>query len=237
MAMHSSIPVFLPGKSHGLEPGGLQSMGLQKVRHDWAHTQLFQARVPFQAMYLQLLLDFSPTTSSCPPHPNVAYHHFRRGEFLSTVNPYCICWIGTLDHIPRLLFNLISLNDYKLPNGRSCLVCVCVSCSVMSDSLRVHELLCPWDLPRENTGVGNHSLLQGIFLTQGSTPGLLHGRQMLYHLSHQGSPEAVLQFPKLYHPQYLDNSVHGIPSFMEYWLCPYYAPGRHSQCLTEIIIE
>ena len=35
-------------------------------------------------------------------------------------------------------------------------------------------------------GVGSHSLFQGIFLTQGSNPGLLHCRQSLYHLSHQG---------------------------------------------------
>jgi len=47
---------------------------------------------------------------------------------------------------------------------------------------------CLWDSPGKNTGVGSHSLLQGIFLTQGSILGLLHGRQMLYHLCHQGSP-------------------------------------------------
>ena len=35
---------------------------------------------------------------------------------------------------------------------------------------------------------GSHSLLQGIVSTQGSKPGLLHCRQILYHLSHQGSP-------------------------------------------------
>ena len=33
--------------------------------------------------------------------------------------------------------------------------------------------------------MGSHSLLQGIFLTQGSNPDLLHCRQILYHLSHQ----------------------------------------------------
>ena len=38
------------------------------------------------------------------------------------------------------------------------------------------RLLCPWDSPGQNTGVGCHSLLQGIFLTQGSNPGLLHCR-------------------------------------------------------------
>ena len=41
------------------------------------------------------------------------------------------------------------------------------------------------------TGVGSHSLLQGIFLTQGLNLGLLHGRWILYHLSHQGSPLSI----------------------------------------------
>ena len=40
----------------------------------------------------------------------------------------------------------------------------------------------------KSTGVGCHFLLQGIFPTQRSNPGLLHCRQVLYHLSHQGSP-------------------------------------------------
>ena len=38
--------------------------------------------------------------------------------------------------------------------------------------------------PGKNTGVGCHAFLQGIFPTQGSNLGLLHGRQILYHLSH-----------------------------------------------------
>ena len=50
------------------------------------------------------------------------------------------------------------------------------------------RLLGPRDSPSKNTGVGCHFLLQGIFQTQGSNPGLPHCRQMLYHLSHQGSP-------------------------------------------------
>ena len=44
------------------------------------------------------------------------------------------------------------------------------------------------DSPGKNTAVGCHALLHGIFLTQGLNPGLLHCRQILYHLSHQGSP-------------------------------------------------
>ena len=46
----------------------------------------------------------------------------------------------------------------------------------------------PRDFPGKNTGVGCHSLLQGIVLTQGSNLGLLHCRQILYHWIHQGSP-------------------------------------------------
>ena len=40
----------------------------------------------------------------------------------------------------------------------------------------------------KSTGVGCHCLLQRIFLTQGSNPGLPQCKQILYHLSHQGSP-------------------------------------------------
>ena len=47
------------------------------------------------------------------------------------------------------------------------------SCSVMSDSLWPRGLLCPRNSPGKNTGVGNRSLLRGIFPTQGSNLGLL----------------------------------------------------------------
>ena len=56
----------------------------------------------------------------------------------------------------------------------------------MSHSLWLHglwptRLLCPWDFPGKNTGMGCHFLLQGIFLIQGSNLSLLLGRQILYH--------------------------------------------------------
>ena len=47
------------------------------------------------------------------------------------------------------------------------------------------------DSPSKNTGVGCHALLQGIFPTQGLNPGLLHCKQILYCLSHQGSPKNI----------------------------------------------
>ena len=63
------------------------------------------------------------------------------------------------------------------------------SCLVLSNSLHPHglwptRLLCPWDYPSKNTGVGCHALLQRIFPTQGLNPGLLRPlncRQILYH--------------------------------------------------------
>ena len=49
----------------------------------------------------------------------------------------------------------------------------------------------PWNSPGQNTGVGSLSLLQGIFPTQGSNPGLPHCRWILYQLSHKGSPRIL----------------------------------------------
>jgi len=51
------------------------------------------------------------------------------------------------------------------------------------------RLLCPWNSPGKNTGVGFHSFLWGIFLTQGSNPSLPHCRQILYHLSYREEPK------------------------------------------------
>ena len=60
-------------------------------------------------------------------------------------------------------------------------LCDCMDCSPPGSY--VHG-----DSPGKNTGVACHALLQGIFPTQGSKPGLSHCRQILYCLSHQGSP-------------------------------------------------
>ena len=47
------------------------------------------------------------------------------------------------------------------------------------------------DFPGKNSGMGCHALFQGIFPTQGLNPGFPHCRQILYHLSHQGSPRIL----------------------------------------------
>ena len=62
--------------------------------------------------------------------------------------------------------------------------------SVVSDSLQSHGNS-PWNSLGQNTGVGSLFLLQGIFPTQRSNPGLPHCRQILYQLSHQGSPRIL----------------------------------------------
>ena len=74
---------------------------------------------------------------------------------------------------------------------------VCVSlyvlvaqlCPTLCDphGLQPTRLLCPWDFPGKDTGVGCHFLLQGIFPTQGLNLGLLHRKQILYHLSYEGN--------------------------------------------------
>ena len=63
--------------------------------------------------------------------------------------------------------------------------------SIMSDPLRPHGLYRLWNFPGQNTGVGSLSLLQGIFPTQGSNPGLTHWKWILYQLSHKGSPRIL----------------------------------------------
>ena len=54
-----------------------------------------------------------------------------------------------------------------------------------------HGIYIPWNSPGQNTGVASLSLLQEIFPTQGLIPGLLHCKQILYQLSHKGSPEIL----------------------------------------------
>ena len=86
---------------------------------------------------------------------------------------------------------------YPYPSVHSSM-CVCLiswSCLTLWPSgLYPARLLSSWDSPGKNTGVGSHSLLQGIFPTQGWNPGLLHCRQILYCLSHQGSPHGSILF-------------------------------------------
>ena len=92
--------------------------------------------------------------------------------------------LGPLIHwinLPRIFPKPVMAGLVLLP-------CESESRSVVSSSLQPHELYNPWNSPGQNTGAGSCSLVQGIFPTQGSNPGLQHCRQILYQLSQQGSP-------------------------------------------------
>ena len=65
--------------------------------------------------------------------------------------------------------------------------CESESCSVLSNCLQSHGLYSPWNSQGQDTGVGSHFLLHGIFPTQGLNPGLPHCGWILYQLSHQES--------------------------------------------------
>ena len=82
--------------------------------------------------------------------------------------------------------------DIKLDYLQSVL-CVCAQMfshgsSLGPDGLWPARLLCPWDFPGKNTGVGCHFLLQGTFPTQGSNLHLLHWQMDSLPLRHLGSP-------------------------------------------------
>ena len=79
-------------------------------------------------------------------------------------------------------------------------------CSVMSNFLRPHglqpaSLLCPWDFPGKNTGVGCCFLLQGIYPTEGLNPSLLrllHWETDSLPLCHLGSATKIYPWSKVH---------------------------------------
>ena len=102
-----------------------------------------------------------------------------------SLNNLIIFYVKKFEHLSLYLLSSIWFLKCYL------CMCVCVSCSVMSDSLWPHGLYSPpgssiHGILQARMLVGSHSLLQEIFPTQGSNLGLLHCRQIFYHLSHQG---------------------------------------------------
>ena len=87
-------------------------------------------------------------------------------------------WMPTLENDPCVPPSSACMRQHLLPEGcHSSLITTwlhaCCAASVTSNSLWLYglqpaRLLCPWDSPGKNTGVGHHALLQGIFPTQGS---------------------------------------------------------------------
>ena len=79
----------------------------------------------------------------------------------------------------------------------------------------------PWDSPGKKTGVGCHFLLQGIFPTQKSNPGLLHCRRILYQLSHNRISSVQFSCSIMSDSLQPHESQHARPP------CPSPTPGVH----------
>ena len=129
------------------------------------------------------LLTPGETYLNIPEHPEIF-----QAERWSTQES-----LNLLRHIWRLNFIWSFFNSYwNIVDLKCCVsfrytvkwdINICEHCSVVSDSLRPHGLHSPWNSPGQDTGVGSLSLLQGIFPTQWSNPGLPHCRQILYQLT------------------------------------------------------
>ena len=129
----------------------------------------------------------------------------RDGEIITEVVVNLVWW---LEWISQWTWNLTEEEERNLFRYD---MCVFSHRSIMSNSLLPCGLwptrvLCPWGSPGKNTGVGCHALCQGIFLTQGLSPGLPYCRWILYHLSYQGNPGDLI-YKILIHDSYKMNQV------------------------------
>ena len=88
---------------------------------------------------------------------------------------------------------ILRLSNSKNSSISSVLYLVAQSCPTLCNTMDYSPLgsSVHGDSPGKNTGVGCHALLQGVFPTQGLNSSLPHCRQIVYHLSYQGSPRIL----------------------------------------------
>ena len=166
--------------SHSLRPHGLYSPWNSPGQNTGVGTlPLLQGIFPTQGWNWDLLhcrqILYQLSQKGSPRIREWVAYPFSRGSFQRRDQTWVSCIAGGF-------FTIWATRE--APQSRSDQI----SRSVVSDSLRPHGLYSPWNSPGQNTGVGSLSLLQGIFPTQGSNPGLPHCRWILYQLSHKGSP-------------------------------------------------
>ena len=126
------------------KPGGLQSMGSQRVRHGWAHTR---------------------THTHTHTHTHTVYWRVRKRNIsrkwlFLPLSPHLLPGRRPLQDTNAVL-NITEV--LRVSSKRACSV---VSASLWPDGLQLPRLLWRWDFSGENTGAGCHCLLQRIFLTQ-----------------------------------------------------------------------
>ena len=137
------------------EPGRLQSIGWQRVRHKWndlVHTHV---------------------TTQCSSAIRI-----QMAWLMKTIP-----WVSPLERIMRQNHEAhVFPHHYKIHLQNGLFACI-LRCAWPFAAYGQSTLLCPWDSPGKNTGVGCHFLLQGIFPTQDLNPSFLHCRWILYPLS------------------------------------------------------
>ena len=113
--------------------------------------------------------DSKTLNMSCAPspHPNILCPALKSPFHPA---PIYLAWLSASE-APWLFSGSVTFNSSLTP----------IDCSPSGSSG-------PWDSPGQNTGLACHALLQGIVLTQGSSPYLLHWQVDSLPLSHQGSP-------------------------------------------------
>ena len=177
-------------------------------------------------LWIQIVLSRSVMSNSLQPrglrllclynfsgkNTGVVCHFLLQGVFLTQgSNPHLLCLLHwQADSLP--LSHLRSSQDREVSENLS----------FVSDSLQPHGLYSPWNSPGQNTGVGSCSLLQGIFPTQGLNPDLLHHRQILYQLSHQGSPWTERGFTIINSAEELDLGT------LSFKFCGFFPPALYS---------
>ena len=163
MATHTSVLAWrIPGTG---EPGGLPSMGSHRVGHDWSDL----AAAAWQHL---AFLSYLTLRSS-----NILLHWKWKSWGLSQRLPG-----SSVHEISQA--RILEWVAISFSRGSSW----SRNWTLISTAGRFFTVRATGEAVKKNTGVGSHSLLQGIFLTQESKLGLPHYRQILYHLSHKGSP-------------------------------------------------
>ena len=151
--------------SHSVMSDSLRPHGLQ-------HT-----RLPCPSLSPRVCTDSCPLSRWC--HPNILSSGWKSrwtdsGVWVPGHNSPAFAWRGCSQR------RSCSWQGYGPYSQKDLTLRKVLACSMEPDTtLQLHglwstRLLCPWDSPGKNTGVGCHFLLQGIFSTQGSNPCLLH---------------------------------------------------------------
>ena len=147
--------------------------------------QEYWSRLPFLLQGIFLMQGWTQSSALAgrfftvepPGKPTFCYYSVTKSSLTLCSPMDCSMTVSSVFHYLRVCSNSCPLSENESE-----------SCSTVSDSLWPHGLCSSWNSPGQNTGVGSLFLLQGVFAAQGSNPGLPHCRQILYQLSHKGSP-------------------------------------------------